>query len=312
VTTDADAILTRATIERILTRYFIDGDRSPDIVALEKPRCEVDRNAARIILERSELSEEDLSVFGHFIGDSLTILDVGANFGYSATSIWSAGSNASIVSFEPNGDLEPVLSQIYRVVNRKNMRRRGADSRKFEFHMIGISDTVGNLKFVTPVINGIALSALTTANIIPHIHSLASNIFEYTELYMNNQIATSCKLYSFMSPVTTIDKWMSGRFSEVNLRKVVAIKIDTEGFEGNVLVGATNLLKEQHPLIMAECGHINDRARSTVQEHGYVLAAREGSRLTLSNEYLNRVNAFFVHSNHFDYYRRIGLMVDSP
>jgi len=66
VTTDADEILTRATIERILTRYFVDGDRSPDVVTLKKPRCEVDRNVARIILERSELSEEDLSVFGHF------------------------------------------------------------------------------------------------------------------------------------------------------------------------------------------------------------------------------------------------------
>jgi hypothetical protein len=62
---------------------------------------------------------------------------------------------------------------------------------------------------------------------------------------------------------------------------------------------------------MAECGHINDRARSTAQEHGYVLAVREGSRLTVSDDYPDRVNAFFVHPHHFEYYRRIGLMVAS-
>jgi hypothetical protein len=64
------------------------------------------------------------------------------------------------------------------------MSLQGSASKKYEFYIIGISDTVGKLKFATPVINGLALSALTTANITPNIHSLTSNIIKYIDLYM--------------------------------------------------------------------------------------------------------------------------------
>jgi hypothetical protein len=86
------------------------------------------------------------------------------------------------------------------------------------------------------------------------------------------------------------------------------MKIDTEGFEGHVLVGAINLLENQKPLIMAEGGHNNELAVKTALDRGYVLAEREGDQLKLSTERTKQVNGFFVHPDRFKYYRRINLM----
>lgn len=63
------------------------------------------------------------------------------------------------------------------------------------------------------------------------------------------------KLYAFVSPVTTLDEWKKNAQSELDLDRIVAVKIDTEGLESHVLKGAAGLLKSQKPLIMAEGGH---------------------------------------------------------
>jgi hypothetical protein len=149
-------------------------------------------------------------------------------------------------------------------------------------------------------------SALTTADKSPDIPTYVNNTFHYVETYVGE--LKTFKLYEFTAPITTIDKWISSGVSKLSKRKIVALKIDTEGFEGHVLVGAANLLQGQKPLIMAEGGHTNELAIRTALDRGYRLAEREGDQLRLSTERTKQVNGFFIHPDRVPYYKKIGLM----
>lgn len=164
-------------IETILNRYFVLGERSPDIVQKEAPLMEVNDNVVDYLMATDNVHEEDYRVFSHFMNFE-TILDVGANFGYSVSSIWATGSNASIVSFEPIKQYESILRNI-KMMNMKSSGGKNIFSRLFskkkkrlyEYHMIGVSDESGKLEFVSPVVNDCIHSALTTAEKNPHIPS---------------------------------------------------------------------------------------------------------------------------------------------
>ncbi len=119
---------------------------------------------------------------------------------------------------------------------------------------------------------------------------------------------TSFKLYSFSAPVTTIDNWISSEASRLPIDRVVAVKIDAEGQEGQILSGAVTTLARQKPLILAESGHRIQLARDVADRLGYVLAERSGNQLYESNKPTPRCNGFFVHPDQFSYYRDIGLM----
>jgi len=296
-------------IELILTRYFKDGDRSDEIVLLEDPQLDVDINIVDVILSKPEAHDEDYVVFKHFVDPNSTILDIGANFGYSATGFWRVGSKASVAAFEPIKGFEPLLAELGRKVNfsaQRNVWSRLFARPRYESYRAGISDHEGVLTFHVSVVNGRIHSALTTANLDVDIASFVSNTLLYSRLCAGP--IETFKMHSFTSPVTTIDTWMASGESRLNLRKVVAVKIDTEGFEGHVLVGAKKLLQQQRPMIIAECGHRIDLAVRTAFECGYVFAERDGDQLRVSDVPTGRVNGFFIHPKKVNKYRSMGLM----
>lgn len=136
------------------------------------------------------------------------VYDVGANKGQFGKSVFAAGYNGALVSFEPLSDAHALLT--------------AAAARTPEW-LVAARAAVG------------AKSGETTINISGN--SQSSSILVLTQQAMEG--APSAKFVrSEVVPVITLDSTAYG--TSVSRR---FIKIDTQGFEMEVLKGATNLLK---------------------------------------------------------------------
>ncbi|GLK84610.1 FkbM family methyltransferase [Ancylobacter defluvii] len=295
-------------IANILRRYFNQGDRSPDIVLDTTPRADVSPSVVDELLARPDVHDEDYLVFRHFADPRTTILDVGANFGYSATSIWRSGARAAVVSFEPIPMYARVLDALAQRINPPpgGLLHRWRHPKRYESFSTGVSDRIGTITFHLSVLNEDRInSALTTASDTVDIESYVRNTLFFAKA--NGIDITSFRLHPFIAPVTTLDRWLAEAPSTLKRQRIVAIKIDTEGFEGHTMVGASGLLSRQRPLIMAECGHAIPLAVETARLHGYVMLRRVGDRLEIADA-PSGVNTFYGHPSQFRRYRRMGLM----
>jgi len=294
---DREAFLAR--IRHVLDQYFRQGNRSPEIVTPAGQTPIIDGNPAWIddLLKRGEVHDEDYRVFSAFRDPETTILDLGAHFGYSAASIWSTGAASHVISFEMNPGFELCLQRIAQL-------RPG----RYDYCISGLSDSPGSLPFAIPVLNGRCVGALATAAIAPDIDHFAKVLADYFEKYFSTQPLDSFLIQVFMSPVARLDDLLATHRFSVPTDKIVAVKVDTEGLEGQVLAGARALLISQKPLILAECGHANSRLCQQLLELGYVYAQREANQLRIISAPASAINGFFLHPAHAGEYRRIGLL----
>lgn len=152
--------------------------------------------------------------------NKLTFLDVGANYGTHSLLFLTQG--VQVITFEPNPDCEPVFRRFLEL-NKVNGR--------LENFAIGDQQSVAELVFPkADTWNG----------------SLQENYQE--ELSGTNDL-TSIKVQ-----VKPLDEYV---FSH-NIKPDI-IKIDTEGYELNVLKGARKLLKEFHPIVVFESNKVKER-----------------------------------------------------
>ncbi|MCB4771105.1 FkbM family methyltransferase [Ancylobacter sp. Lp-2] len=296
-------------ITDILRRYFVEGERSPDIVLDTMPRADVSPSVVDELLARPEVHDEDYLIFRHFTDPRSTILDVGANFGYSATSIWRAGARAAVVSFEPIPMYAQVLDALAQRINPPpgGLLHRWRHPKRYESFSTGVSDRTGTITFHLSVLNEDRInSALTTAAQTVDLEGYVRNTLFFAKA--NGFEITSFRLHPFVAPVTTLDRWSAEAPSALKRRKIVAIKIDTEGYEGHTMVGAAGLLDTHRPLVMAECGHAIPLAVETMRQHGYVMLGRKGDTLEVADA-PSGVNTFYGHPSQFRRYRKMGLMV---
>ncbi|HYL64009.1 MAG TPA: hypothetical protein VE077_15440 [Candidatus Methylomirabilis sp.] len=90
--------------------------------------------------------------------------------------------------------------------------------------------------------------------------------------------------------------------------KIVAVKIDTEGYEGQVIAGCPQLLATEKPLLLIESGHTNPSVCRPLLESGYVFASRVGRQLQVTSTPTTAINGFFLHPAQTEQYLRIGLL----
>ncbi len=275
------------------------GERSED-ASIPFEDVKVDSNANWIpeILGRAELSEPEFKVFKHFAQDAGTILDIGANYGYAAASIWAAGAKSKILSFEPNPWHRPCLLRI------KEMRPA-----LFDFIHLGLGSTDSSTRFVLPVIEGIGISALSSAameaeidwglpeNLVQHmIHDhpgLDSPRLQFTEVtWRTERLDDVLPKYSF----------------DIDVSNITAMKIDVEGFEAAVLTGAVHTLRTHKPLVMIEGANRNADVVACLSPLGYCYADFAVDHVVLADQPSSNSNGFFLHSDRLDYYRSIGLL----
>jgi FkbM family methyltransferase len=291
----------RRQISASLSRYFVAGERAGDLVLPSPVGFEFDGRVEWIpsMLERVDVHDEDYRMFRTLTEADGVFLDIGANYGYSVASVWATGATCAVISFEPMLALEPCLEVIARL-------RPG----RYDYRIMGLGSDVGKITFVTPVVNGVALSALATAADSPHLESMATHIESYID---NNMAATrdvSLRFFEFEAPIGTLDSTLARGNFRVRSDRVAAIKIDTEGLEFQILKGATETLRNHRPMVMLENANRIPGVEPLMVELGYFYAERDDMILHPVAGRGRAINGFFLHRHRAAEYRAAGLLLE--
>lgn len=212
-----------------------------------------------------QIHEEDFKAFPLICDDRPQLfLDIGANVGMSARSIFRLKANARVVSFEPNPLTYSFLDKITRQFNN------------FEYHKIGLGAETDILDFYYPIYNGRKMTAL------------GSFYYESAKRWINCQNVywyNPQKLFIEKIPVEvkTLDSF--------NLNPDF-IKIDVEGYQAQVLLGAKKTLERCLPILLIEGVNRNDLSYEILQHYGYSTFKFEKGKFYPNDFYA--CNNFFV------------------
>lgn len=211
--------------------------------------------------------ESDFRFFQHFDGSEQLFVDVGANLGQSALSFRLAHRTGSILSFEPNPDMEPALRVVKRLLGDP-----------FTFHMHGLGARTEIKQMFVPMIKGVPFPQCATFHreCLENNVSMRQLIYEWTH---TDRFAIDER------PIQLV------RFDELGLNPGF-VKIDVEGSECEVITGMEETLARCRPLILTEgCG-----ALAWLTLRGYQTFLHEPKRNCLlpASGSLGTSNVFFV------------------
>lgn len=256
------------------------------------PRTDADPSWIKASMDQGKIPEEDLLVFSSFQNTDETILDVGSNWGYSAIGIWNVGSKCRIISFDPIVGFDDCLNQI------KNLK-----GEQFDYRITALSDEVGETTLYVPVIRDQMLTALATAQSNPDFDIYAKNIDAYN--LTADAKSARFRFYSFRSKTERLDDLLNRDFPR---RKIVAVKMDAEGYEPKILRGMLNTLRFHKPLLLIENGALK-LTQNILSSEGYLLAERIGGNLQIAQNKPNAINFFYCHSDNINEYKQSGIVV---
>lgn len=146
------------------------------------------------------------------------LLDVGANTGQFSFKMIEAGFNKSVVSFEPLSSAYPVLEKNAEKYNNWKV-----------FERCAIGDFDGEIQI----------------NISLNSHS--SSI-----LQVNKEHTDAAPSAVFFDKETVVIKKLDSISAEFNSFHNILLKIDTQGFEKNVIAGAEELIEKKVKIIQLE------------------------------------------------------------
>jgi FkbM family methyltransferase len=289
----------RQLISSAIARYFVMGERSEDAsIRFEDVKVDSDANWIPEILGRAELSEPEFMVFKHFDQDTGTILDIGANYGYAAASMWAAGATSKILSFEPNPWHRPCLLRI------KEMRPA-----LFDFIHLALGSTDSWTRFIVPVIEGIGISALSSAAMEAEMDwGLPENLVQHMIRDHPGLDAPRLQFTEVTWHTERLDDVLPKYQFDIQVSDITAMKIDVEGFEAAVLAGAVHTLRAHKPLIMIEGANRNADVIAWLSPLGYSYADFVVDHVVLTDQLSSNSNGFFLHRDRLDHYRSIGLL----
>ncbi|MFO1088012.1 MAG: FkbM family methyltransferase [Hyphomicrobiales bacterium] len=251
--------------------------------------------AARAHLRAKLPHDPDYGVFEYFSSGE-SILDVGANSGYSSTSIWAAGSAATVLSLEALHIHRAALETI-----------RSANEHRFDFCISAVADRDRDLEFILPMIDGLGLSSLATAAEDVHWPSMSENLLRFGPRHDGSP---ECVVGLQFVPgrARPLDDLLTDTFRSHAHLPLAAIKIDVEGLEAAVIAGASRTLRRHRPLLLIEGARWRPELVEALAAAGYLAARRVESQLVLAEGAGEEVNTFFVHASKARNYRRRGLL----
>jgi FkbM family methyltransferase len=289
----------REEIFKVFHRYYVQGHRGDGVVISDISQVQLDGHPDYVseMLSRGQPHDEDYVIFQSFQDKEEVILDIGANWGYSAGSIWSVGARSRIVSFEAIPLYRDCLEKVL------TLRPQG-----YSYLMTALSSKPGLLKFAVPVVNDTALTALTSASQNPHLDSLTENVYNSVHRWMSGVKSITLRICEFEVPVQTLDNILITRPDLIPRHGIGAIKIDVEGWEHEVLKGAVATLQAYRPLIMAEGGNRPNGLQEFMASLGYSYAERTDDKLSLISGVGVKSNGFFLGDERIDEYRSKKLL----
>ena len=291
----------RQRIGNVIARYFIKRERTPDI-AIPFDAVTIDSDPVWVpgMLERSTLTEPEFAVFRFFDSPDDTVLDIGANFGYSAATMWAAGSRAMILSFEPNRWHTGCLEQI-------KAHRPG----RFDYLLTGLGNAATEIRFIMPVVEGTGISGLSSAAIETETDwAIPENLVSYMMNYLPDVPLPTLQFAETLWPIGRLDDVLRQNHFDIPVDRICAIKIDVEGYEADVLAGAAETLDRHRPMLMIEGANWVPEVVGQLVARDYLYADFRGDGVALSDEPSTRVGGFFLHRTRLDSYRRTGLLLN--
>lgn len=294
----AKYISTQNSLEQIteMIEAYASGDKSNfKITNFSLLKEEQKPEYADVWFSEKQIHDECYNVFSCFKDDSYMILDIGANAGYSVTSLYATGVTCPIFSFEAFNIHQKNLEYIKNKIAPSN-------NCKYNFSISGLSDEESKVRFMMPVINQTGISALARSN-INDPRALANLIDQYIkDFYKKGKNYFS--IAEFDITLTTLDKFIFAHSDDFQL-PIAAMKIDVEGMEYNVLRGAVNTIKRFIPLIMSEGDDqkINNFLTPLGYHKGFYLDGR--ICFDCENKFCN---VFYVHSDNIPNYKKMGLV----
>lgn len=173
------------------------------------------------MLANPNIHDDDYSILTFLQNDSSIILDIGANWGYSAGAFKKLGIRSKIVSFEVINAFDGVLREFKRIY---------PDT--FYYFICGLGDASNELTFVVPAVNGIANSGLCSAHNSPNLPCLSRNILSAIEANSALGNELSLRFYEFSAQIQPLDQLVPNELPEdYRQLPIDAIKIDVEGLE---------------------------------------------------------------------------------
>ena len=217
--------------------------------------------------------------------DSMVIIDVGANIGQSVDRFREFSKKAQIYSFEPN----PV------VFDRLNNKKEFDDY--LECFNLGIGSKNGSLNFNLQPDSG--ASSFFKVNIEGEAFRLSNT----EEAAKNHNKTTVKQAIEYNTEIEVSVKTLDSVFENEMPEKIDLIKIDTQGYEEEVLLGASSILSRtlivEAEVIFSDI-YENSSSLHGIQkildEHGFVLwdIPYIGKFADESIDRINFIDAIFV------------------
>lgn len=212
---------------------------------------------------RSQREQETSELYVRFIKPTDFVLEVGAHIGFQTLHFAALAPQGQVIAFEPGSNNLPYVLHNTAGVANVEIRRQavGAESGRATFYQDNLTGQNNSLVEV-----GVELAAT---------NAVASN-------YDALEVTTTTV------DVVTLDE----AFPDA---KIDFMKVDVEGGEANVLVGAQELLERARPTLMVEVADANRQAvwEQLVQALNYQALSQAGKPLNGPEEL--KANTFFVH-----------------
>ena len=242
--------------------------------------------------------DEDFKIFKYFDAGMGAILDVGANWGYSASSIRAAGSDCPILSFEAAPALEPALARV-----------KTLDAGRHDYVIRGVGEGPGEVDFLFPAISRRVVSALATASLAILDQHMVRNLVYQFETYMEDIGDYTCQFWRQPLRIDAIDNILADRAYDIDVSRIAAIKLDVEGYEAKALAGARRAIERDRPLLLIESGDRDPGVAAFLAATGYLTVERLDWQVRLSSGVTAGLNGIFVHPDRLEQYRARGLLV---
>lgn len=212
--------------------------------------------------------EKDFAILSKIEFSKGIMVDIGANHGQSIETAKLYRPDISVVSFEPNIVLANALTERYR------------NDSKVEIRPIGLADRSGSFELHVPSYRGYVYDGLASLD-----RTEAEGWLSAATIYGFNK--SNLKIDTFSCAVETLD--------DQNLHPSF-IKIDVQGLELQVLMGAMKTLETARPAIMIEKGSKNADIAALLSQFGYKQCSVDNGQLVDGDG--SSENAVFATSAH--------------
>lgn len=228
-----------------------------------------------------------------------TVLDIGADWGYSVLAMRANGCSSSIFSVDVTPFHRAALDRLVEV-----------EKGRYKWANQAVGSRSGPLEFFSPILGGQAISGLTSTGGTLNGTTIPI-VLSFAESYCKDGLSSDKPLYQFgllrfTVEGASLDKILKNK--GIDPERVSAIKMDIEGHEGPALNGARDLIEKRKPLIMVEGANRSGEVCRTLSGFGYFHCELHDGAMEPHLGKSDAQDGYWVHPSHVDRYRSHGCL----